>query len=64
MRQGRTPLTMRITDEGKRLLELMSERRGVSQTAVVEQLIRDEAERKGLRSISSPADAEKEPVTA
>ncbi len=48
MRQGRSPLTMRITDDGKKLLELLAGKRGISQTAVVEQLIRDEAERKGV----------------
>ncbi len=49
MRQGRSPLTMRLTEEGKKLLERLAASRGISQTAVVEQLVRDEAERKGIK---------------
>ena len=48
MRVGKTPLTMRVTDKGKRILEALAERAGISQTAVIEQLVRAEAERIGL----------------
>jgi len=56
MKQSRAPFSMRLTDEGKELLELIADRRGISQSAVVEQLIRDEAERKGI-SLKSGAGA-------
>ena len=61
MRRGRSPLTMRVTDEGKRLLMQLAERRGISQTAIVEQLIRDEAERKGVR-LTDEETEQKEPA--
>ncbi len=58
MRQGRSPLAMRLTEDGKRLLEALAASRGISQTAVVEQLVRDEAERRGIH----PAPMVSEPV--
>lgn len=41
-------LGVRLTDEARRLLLILAERRGITQTAVIEQLIRDEAERKNI----------------
>ncbi len=41
-------LTMRLTDEGKRLLGEIAARRGVSQTAIVELLVRAEAQSMGI----------------
>lgn len=35
----------RLTDECRRLLAMLSEKRGISQAAVVESLVREEAER-------------------
>jgi hypothetical protein len=40
---------MRLTDEGKRLLETLAQRRGVSQTAIVEMLVRAEAKAEGIQ---------------
>ncbi len=40
---------MRLTSEGKRLLEALAGSRGISQAGIVEQLVRDEAERKGIK---------------
>lgn len=53
MRTGRSLFTMRITTTGKELLELLADRRGISQTSVVEQLIRDEAIRHGV-TVATP----------
>ena len=39
---------MRVTERGKRLLSRLAARRGVLQTAIVEQLIRAEADREGI----------------
>lgn len=39
---------MRITPRAKELIELLAEERGISQTAIFEQLVRNEAERIGL----------------
>lgn len=41
-------LGVRLTDEARSLLEQLATRRGVSQTAIIEQLIRDEAEKRGI----------------
>jgi predicted transcriptional regulator len=43
------PTTVRLSDEGKRLLALLAADMGVNRSAVIEILIRAEAERKGLR---------------
>lgn len=43
--------SFRLTPEARRLLAAMAEKRGVSQGAILEQLIRDEAER---RNITAP----------
>ena len=38
-------VAFRLTEEGRRLLALLADERGISQTAVIELLLRDEARR-------------------
>jgi hypothetical protein len=38
----------RISDEGKRLIKLLAQRLGVSETAVVEMAVREMAEKRGV----------------
>jgi hypothetical protein len=40
--------SMRLTEEGWRLLRVLAERSGVPMTAIVEMAIRDEARRHGI----------------
>jgi hypothetical protein len=48
MRVGKASANMRLTVEGKRLLVLLAKQKGIPKTYVVEQLIREEAERRGI----------------
>jgi predicted DNA-binding protein len=41
--------SLRLTEEGKRLLEALSQKLGVNQTAVIELLIREKAKKEGLK---------------
>jgi hypothetical protein len=52
---------VRFTDQGKKLLEALAEHMGISQTAVLETLIRDRAKLEGVTAQDAP---EKEPATA
>ena len=48
------PAAFRLKPETRRLLRLLSERKGVTMTAVLEILVREEAKREGLE-IRPPA---------
>lgn len=43
------PTSIRLSDEGKRLLALLSEKLAVSQAAVLELAIREKAKREGVK---------------
>ena len=45
---GKKTVAFRLTAEARRLLALLAQNRGISQTAVLEILIRDEADRRNL----------------
>lgn len=45
----KNPTSIRLSDEGKRLLALLAEKMGVSQAAVLELAIRDKAKREGVK---------------
>lgn len=46
---GKKPTTVRLSAEAQRLLALLSERDGISKTAVLELAIRQMAQREGVR---------------
>lgn len=46
--QGRKAVTFRLTEECRRLLLALAHDKGISQAAVLELLVRDEAKREGL----------------
>jgi predicted transcriptional regulator len=48
MATTKKPTAVRLTDDGKLLLEKMAKRLGVSQTAIMEMAIREMAERRGV----------------
>jgi predicted transcriptional regulator len=48
MATTKKPTAVRLTDDGKLLLEKMAKRLGVSQTAVMEMAIREMADRRGV----------------
>ena len=52
---GRKVVTFRLTAECRRLLALLAQNRGISQAAVIEILVRDEAERRNLEAESKIA---------
>ncbi len=54
-RGTRKAVTVRLTAEARRLLALLSQYRGVSQAAVLEMLVRDEARRLDLEAESKIA---------
>jgi len=45
----KNPTSIRLSDEGKRLLALMAEKLAVSQAAVLELAIREKAKREGVK---------------
>jgi hypothetical protein len=45
----RKPTSLRMTEEGKRLLELLAEKLGISQAAVLELAIRDMAKKEEVK---------------
>lgn len=45
----RKPISFRLSEEGKRLLELLAADTGVSQTSVVEMALRDLAKTRGVK---------------
>jgi predicted transcriptional regulator len=47
--------TFRLTDECRRLLADLAERRGVSQAAIIELLVRDEAHKQAERELKVAA---------
>jgi hypothetical protein len=42
-------VSFRLTTEARRLLQAIAEKKGLSMTGALEVLIRDEAERKGIK---------------
>lgn len=44
--------TIRLSKEGRALLEALKERRGINGTALIETLIREAAKREGVKSES------------
>jgi len=48
-KRDETPMTFRFSPEAKRLLREIAQKQGISMTAVLELLIRDEAERRGVK---------------
>jgi hypothetical protein len=48
---------IRLTDAGRDLLTQLAERNGLSQTGVIEILIREAAKQEGLRSVAASARA-------
>ena len=54
-RGTRKAITFRLTDECRRLLVLLAQYRGVSQAAILEMLVRDEARRLDLEAESKIA---------
>lgn len=47
-------MSFRLTEEARKLLALLAEKRGVNMTAYLETLIRDEAERKNVDTLQKP----------
>jgi len=47
---GKTPTSFRLSDKAKYLLRLLSRELAVSQSAVLEIIIRDEAQEKGIEA--------------
>lgn len=45
----KNPTSIRLSDEGKRLVALLAEKLAVSQTAVLELAIREKAKREGVK---------------
>jgi hypothetical protein len=45
----RAPAAFHLSDEARQLLQALAKEQGISMTAMLEVLIRAEAERKGLR---------------
>jgi predicted transcriptional regulator len=45
----KTPTSIRMSDEGKRLLEALAEKLGISQAAVLELAIREMAKREEVK---------------
>jgi predicted transcriptional regulator len=45
----KNPTSIRLSDDGKRLLALLAEKLGISQVAVLEILIRDKAKHEDIR---------------
>lgn len=41
--------SIRLSDDAKRLITLMSEKLGISQTAIIELAIREKAKREGVK---------------
>ena len=41
--------SIRLSEDAKRLIRLMSEKLGISQTAIIELAIREKAKREGLK---------------
>lgn len=48
MKKNLKPTTFRLTPVARQLLTLLAERKGISRTAVLETLIRDEAKREKI----------------
>jgi len=48
MRRDLKPTTFRLSEEARRILAELAEIKGVSMTAVLETLLRDEAKREGI----------------
>jgi hypothetical protein len=44
----KTQISLRLTEEGQRLLALLAESRGISKAAMMEILIRDAAQNEGV----------------
>lgn len=45
----KNPTSIRLSDEGKRLMALLAEKLGISQAAVLELAIREKAKREGVK---------------
>lgn len=43
------PTSVRLSNDAKRLIKLLSEKLGISQTAIIELAIREKAKREGLK---------------
>jgi predicted transcriptional regulator len=43
------PTSVRLSDDAKRLINLMSQKLGISQTAIIELAIREKAKREGVK---------------
>jgi predicted transcriptional regulator len=43
------PTSVRLSDDAKRLIKLMSQKLGISQTAIIELAIREKAKREGIK---------------
>lgn len=43
------PTSVRLSDDAKRLIKLLSAKLGISQTAIIELAIREKARREGLK---------------
>lgn len=43
------PTSVRLSDDAKRLIKLMSDKLGISQTAIIELAIREKARREGVK---------------
>lgn len=46
---SKTKTSFTLTDEAKRLLELLAKQLGISQTGVIEIAIREQAEKRGIK---------------
>lgn len=48
MEMNKTPTSFRLSQKAKRLIRALAKRMGVSQTAVLEILVREKAKREGV----------------